>query len=327
MPIRFLNKLGISFLLISKVYSEGLPNPSSRPQEQLRTIDVFADALYWKTGERVEWGFTTAASGNSLQVDYKTFSFDWAPGFRIGIGYNMEHNQWDTQLSYAWFQSKATGHANGLVTGASLADRLSLLEPFSKGKAQINLRYNIFDWDLGRSFQISDYLSFRPFIGLKGGRINQIIHFHWKSPRALDLFPLDAAETMTNRFQGGGPKGGMTGKWSFGNIQTNTFSLIGTFEAGFLWGHWTVRNKYLDNLLTLIKVKTPNRNFGAFMLHAFLGFGWDANFDCDRSHFSVKIGYEIEDWFDQFQIYSDISGAQTNDLILQGLNAGVHFDF
>jgi hypothetical protein len=305
----------------------GLPNPSTRPLEQCRTIDIFADALYWKTGERVEWGFTITQSENSQQINYKTFSFDWAPGFRVGLGYNMEHDLWDTQLSYTWFQSKANGHASGLVTGASLAARLSLLEPFAIGKSRINLRYNIFDWDLGRSFSISDYLTFRPYIGLKGGRINQIIHFHWKTGEIFDLFTIAASEKMINRFQGGGPKGGMTGKWCFGNIQTHTFSLIGAFEAAFLWGHWTIKNNYIDSLPTDIKVKTSARNFGALVLHGFIGLGWDLNFNCDQSHFSLHIGYEIEDWFDQFQIYSDISGSQTNDLILQGLNAGLRFDF
>ncbi len=306
---------------------EGLPNLSIRPETQSRTIDIFADALYWHTGETVDWAFTLVNNQNSEQAAYKTFSFNWAPGFRVGLGYNMKHDDWDTQLSYTWFQSKATDHASGLVTSAFLAARLSLLEPFSTGKARINLRYNIFDWDLGRSFLVSHYLCFRPFIGLKGGRINQMIHSKWTIPNFLDLFTFIAKEKITNRFQGAGPKGGVTGKWCFGNIEARCFSLIGTFEAGYLWGHWTIRDKFVDSLLTVIFVKPSKRNFGSLVLHAFIGLGWDCNFDHDRAHFSAKIGYEIEDWFNQFQIYSDASGSQNNNLILQGLNAGVRFDF
>ncbi|MGH2611696.1 MAG: Lpg1974 family pore-forming outer membrane protein, partial [Rhabdochlamydiaceae bacterium] len=171
-------------------------------------------------------------------------------------------------------------------------------------------------------------LVFRPSIGLKGGWINQTLHSYWTIPNFIGPLTFYASENLKQRFQGVGPKGGLTGKWCFGNIQKNQcFSLIGMFEAGYLWGHWSIRDKYSDSLLTIINVKTPGRNFGAFVLHAFAGLGWDYNFDHERSHFSVKVGYEIEDWFNQFQIYSDTSGSQNNDLILQGLNLSVRFDF
>ena len=83
----------------------------------------------------------------------------------------------------------------------------------------------------------------------------------------------------------------------------------------------------LFNLSTVIYVKTLNRNFGSFMLHSFIGFGWDYNFNHDRYHFGMKLGYEIEDWLNQCQIFTDASVSQNNELILQGLNFGLHFDF
>src|SRR3990167_2006006 len=94
------------------VYADDrLTNPSIRPQAQPKTIDIFADALYWYTGETVDWASTLTNSPNSEQFRLKTFTFDWAPGFRVGLGYNMHHDQWDTQLSYTWFRSKATDRA------------------------------------------------------------------------------------------------------------------------------------------------------------------------------------------------------------------------
>ncbi|HSX03602.1 MAG TPA: Lpg1974 family pore-forming outer membrane protein [Rhabdochlamydiaceae bacterium] len=306
---------------------DGLPNLSIRPQEQYKSVDIFVDALYWHTGETLDWAFTLTNSPNFEKSEFKTFSFDWDPGFRVGVGYNLNHDEWDTQLTYTWFQSKTRDHASGSVTSNSLAARLSLLEPFSTGKASLKVRYNIFDWDLGRSFLVSDYLFFRPFIGVKGGWINQIFSSEWTIINFLGTLPLIATDKMQNRFQGAGPKGGVSGNWCFGNIQTHCFSISGMFEAGYLWGHWTIRDKFIDSLFTTIYVKPTNRNFGSLVLHAFLGLGWDCNFDHCRSHFSAKIGYEIEDWFNQLQIYTDIAGSQNNDLILQGLSARVYFDF
>ena len=300
---------------------DGLPNNSIRPDAHPKTIDISADFLYWYTGETVDWAFTLSQNQNSVQTFYKTLVFDWAPGFRIGLGYNMEHDKWDTQASYTWFQSKASSHTTGAVTAAFFAARLSLLEPFSTGKARLNLHYNMFDWDLGRSFLLSKHLNLRPSIGLKGGWINQDLHSYWTKPL------ISASETINQSFQGGGPKGGVTTKWCFGNILKHSFSLIGQFETAYLWGHWSIKDKYIDNLLTEIYIKTLDRNFGSFVIRSFLGFGWDCNYDHNRSHFGLKIGYEIEDWLNQFQVFTDFSGGQNSDLILQGLNLSVRFDF
>ncbi|NGX49347.1 MAG: hypothetical protein K940chlam5_00945 [Candidatus Anoxychlamydiales bacterium] len=306
---------------------DGSSNLSLQPKAQRKTLDVFANALYWHTSETLDWAFTLKPNQSSLQTTYKTFSFDWDPGFCIGLGYNMEHDLWDTQVKYTRFQSKATDHTSGSVMPAFLAARLSLLEPFSTGKASLNLNYNIFDWDLGRNLLVSKYLFFRPSIGLRGGWIHQDINSNWTIPNFLNLFFFSASENLKQKFHGVGPKGGVTGKWCFGTIRKHSFSFIGQFEAGYLWGHWSIRDRYVDNLATIIHLITLDRNFGSLVLHSFMGFGWDCNFNHDRSHFNLKLGYEIEDWLNHLQIFSDASGAQNNDLILQGLNFGLHFDF
>jgi len=316
-----------SILFTRSIHADnGMPNHAPRPKSQNRTINIFADFLYWHTSETVDWAFKLQNSQNSIKSSYQTLTFDWAPGFRVGLGYDMKHDHWDTQASYTWFQSRATGRVSGAVTPAFLASRLSLLEPFSTGRASLNLHYSMFDWDLGRSFLASKYLIMRPFIGLKAGWINQSIHSNWTKPLILGFF-LSASENLKQNFQGGGPKGGFTGKWCLQKNQQHSLNIIGQFEAAFLWGQWSIHDKYIDNLATIIHVHTSKRNFGAFMLHAFLGFGYDCYFDHKRSHFSIKLGYEIEDWLNQFQIFTDASGSQNNNLILQGLNLGLRLDF
>lgn len=305
----------------------GLANLSIRPDAQPKTIDFFADALYWYTSETIDWAFVLQGPANQLQSFYKTFSFNWAPGFRIGLGYNMEHDEWDTQVSYTWFQSEASGQASGQVTSASLAARLSLLEPFAEGKASLNLHYNMFDWTLGRSSFLSKSLIVRPSIGLRGGWINQKILSSWRIPDFIGTTPLLATDSVKQRFQGGGPTANAAAKWLFKTFCNHSFYLASEFGAGYLWGHWMIREKFFDTLSTAIFLKTSDRNFGSFLLRATLGFGWDANFDHNRSHFELKLGYEIEDWLNQFQMFSDTSGSQNNDLILQGLRLGLRFDF
>ncbi len=301
----------------------GLPNLSDRPREQDQSIDVFASALYWYTSETLDWAFTLSSGANSETATYKTITFDWAPGFRVGAGYNMHHDQWDTQFAYTWFQSHANRHASGSVTPGFFAPRLSLLEPFEKGKMNLNLHYNMFDWDLGRSFFVSQYLVFRPFIGAKAGWINQKIIAKWKSPSIL----FSSVEKVKNNFAGGGPVGGVTGKWILGNVQRHVFSLKGTGAVAYLWGHWHLRDTFIDSLGTTTSTPMRDRNFGALMLQALLGFGWEFNFDKNRSHFALSASYEIQDWLNHFQVFTDASGTYNFDFILQGLTVDLRFDF
>jgi hypothetical protein len=305
----------------------GLSNLPIKVEVPRKTINFFAQSLYWYTSETFDWAFTLKSTPNSTQSSYKTLSFDWAPGFIIGLGYNMEHDMWDTRLSYTWFQSKANDSTSGAVTSAFLAARLSLLEPFAAGKANLDLNYNMFDLDFNRNFLVSKYISLQPSIGLKGGWINQEIYSNWKTVRILDLFTINASENVKQKFWAAGSKLGLFGKYYFKNFKNHFFSFIGKFESGYLWGHWAIRDKYVDNLSTEIFVKTQNRNFGSLVLHSFIGFGWDCNFNQDQSFFKLTLGYEIEDWLNQLQIFSDVSGSQNNDLILQGFNLGMHFDF
>lgn len=306
----------------------GLPNLSDRPQIQDGNIDIFANALYWYTSESIDWAFTIAPAGNHEKSVYKTITFPWDPGFRVGLGYNMLHDQWDTQLTYTRFHTHASDHDSGLITSAFLAARLSLLEPFRTGKVNFNIHYNMFDWDLGRSFLVSKSLSFRPFIGAKGGWINQMIHLKFTIPNFAGLGVLyRSSEKVKNNFRGGGPKGGVNGKWILGNVDRHVFSLVGNFAGAFMWGNWTLKDEFIDSLSTQTSIPMGNRNFGALMVQALLGFGWDFNFDKNRSHFALKVEYEIQDWLNQFQVFSNASGTQNNDLVFQGLTVDLRFDF
>jgi len=322
----FVRIVSIVFIILSgSIYAdEGIKNVYLRPEEQKRSVDVFVEALYWYTSETIDWAFTIENQKNFFKDTFKTLVFDWAPGFRVGMGYHMQHDQWDTQASYTRFHSTAKDHAQGAVTSGFLAPKIvPLLQPFSTGKVCLNLYYNMFDLDVGRSFLSSPCLELRPSIGLKGGKITQTIHSAWTNPDYLLVLPVSASENIKQIFQGAGPQCAVSTKWCFKRSQKHSFSLIGKFEADYLWGHWSIRDHFFDNYATKINVKTSERTFGSFVLHSFLGCGWDCTAKSDHIHCSLKLGYEIEDWFDHCQLFTNTSGSQKNDLILQGCN--LHF--
>jgi hypothetical protein len=319
----------LSTIVSESIYADdGLPNTPVRTKEQAKNIDISCEMLYWFTDETVDWAFVLSGNNHLLNDYFKTFAFNGAFGFRVGLGYNFIQDEWDTKINYTWFHSKANDHTEGgEVNSAFLATRFSALEPFTSSTADINLHYNIFDWDLGRSFLTSRHLILRPSVGIKGGWIIQKINSYCPTTAENGML----AEKLKQTFAGGGPKGGILAKWCFSNIETNYFSLIGQLEAGYLWGHWSIQDKCTYHTLYVvprtINLNTTTRNFGSLVLHSFMGLGWDCNFSNDDNHFAIKLGYELEDWFNQLQIFTDSSGSQNNDLILQGLNLSLNFNF
>lgn len=302
-------------------------NKPVRPQTQSKTSDVYAQLLYFYTAESLDIAYVENGDANNFNHDYKILKFNPAPGFRVGLGYNLSYDKLDTQLSYTWFQSIATAAEQGAVTSPSLAARLSLLDPFNVMSATSKLSYNIFDMDLGRSFYLSKMLQLRPFIGIKGGWINQYLDLDYSKDAVPFFAKIYAKERFTNDFSGVGPKGGARLKYVFGQSQSNYFSLFGSFEAGFLWGRWKAFDRFNDSLNTKIDFITSPRNFGSLVFQSQFGFSWDYDFNKNAKHISMQIGYEIQDWLNYLQIFTNISGGMNSDLILQGLNLGLRVDF
>lgn len=303
-----MKKTIISILLLAA--SKAAPN----------CIDLYVDALYLYTTEVIDWASVLVPKENSETVFFKTVSFNWDPGFRVGIGYTPSCSFWDMQLSYTYFQTKVTDRTEGdMIQSAYLGRRVSDIGFFQKGKIKTKINYNMFDLELGRTFCPSECFMLRPMIGLKGGWIDQRFKTSWE--KTLEIFniliPITAKENLRNDFWGIGPQGGVNSKWFF----TNCFSLVGDFSAAFMWGDWTITDRYDDTFGSRINIKVPNRDIGAFVLQGFIGLGFDTRL------FSFKVGYEVQDWFNQYQVFDNATGGQSGDLILQGLKIQARYNF
>lgn len=334
-----------STLLVIGLYAQNKTEPpldadccllylADRPQNSCSNPDIFANALFWHATESVDWALVNFIDNPNMQThSFKSVSFGWDPGFRVGIGYNMDYDGWDTQLTYTWFRTRAFDAIQpgpGIIKPAFWGFTTALTESFISGQLHWNINFNILDWDLGRAFWIGKDLSIRPLIGLKGGLIDQTIYSNWQNPTIS--FPLlgttlTATENLKQNFRGLGPKGGIGSKWVFNDLDKYVFSLIADFAAGFLWGHWKFKDHFQDNFLVSVNTEMSNSNFGALVLQSLIGLGFDFNFRQDQSHFSFKMGYEIQDWFSAYQLFDDNTGQHNNDLVLQGLTLNFRLDY
>jgi hypothetical protein len=273
----------------------------------LYAFNFFVDALYWRATETIDWVLVNNKIPLNEHVTYNTMDFEFDPGFRIGVGYDGE--EWDAQFYYTKYYTRKNSSAFGNLTSAFLAGKI--IQPpntvfyFQSGQVDFAINYNMFDFDLGKRFDITDSIMLRPLVGITGGWIDQTIDNAFQGEFII-------TENMKNNFTGAGPKMGVEGNITFLQRDNYLLNFFAEFSTSFLWGNWDIEDVLHKNNLNTIYVDLGNRHFGSLLFHGLVGV------DFEYKDLAVKLGYEINDWFDQFQIFDDATGAHNNDLILQG---------
>ncbi|QDT47833.1 hypothetical protein Pan258_18710 [Symmachiella dynata] len=303
-----------------------MPTTVARAEEHL-----FAEMLYWHATEPVDWVLNTNRDPSNQYVDYETLTYDWTPGLRVGGGLEGE---WDTKVYYTHFNVDTSDSASGNLTGAFLGAKQA--QPpapqlyFETGQIESSIRYNMFDWDIGKRFMPVDSLTIRPVTGLRGGWIDQ----SFQSALQAEYGPPGSTvqehivENIKNNFWGIGPKVGvetMLTVWEEEDIQILG---IANFYAAYLLGHWNISD--VTSITTTTNgiaaqstkiIDVPNRDFGAVAFQAIVGI--TLNYRCC----SATVGYELNDWLNQCQIFDDATGPHNNDLLLQGLTVQASYRF
>lgn len=266
--------------------------------------------------------------------------FKWNTGFRLGGGY-LSPEQWDSVIYFTSYRTKAVNQvsAPGQVYAPYIGN---FFQNNTNGKNNgpfynaSNLRwtidYKIFDLELGRSFMIDNILTLRPFVGLKGGTINQRINTGWQGPNTLvakvpvPITSFNAAtENLTNYFTGIGPSFGLNTTWPIVKFSQGSFNLVGDFSAAFLWGLWRFSDRYQTDGPYAVTVTVDDVNGAAPMTRAYVGLEWIRSFS--EKAITLSLGYEAQIWFDQIQFNSLNSGRLNDIMSLQGcvLNFSVNF--
>lgn len=313
---------------------------SARP-ESANGWYLFADALYWHADVgSTDWAYkNTSTDLTAISGPNHSLNFKWDWGYRVGIGANMDYDQWDANAYYTYFQ---THNSNAAATdNGDASDLFNLVETagFTQGKINWGIHFSMFDGELGRWFYVSKHISLRPHVGLKGGWIHQTVR------EKIIVDPLSTTGIVAsakNRFWGVGPSGGVNTNWHLGHVGSHHFDLFGDFAGAIMYGHFQVSHK---EDMFLFGSPTPailtfhptnlSRNLAVPMLQAMFGFSWDTGFNRDRNHFTLRASYEFQYWFRQNQmiINADNTGAIAtyqrahDDLALQGLTLDLRFDF
>lgn len=321
---------------------------SSRPCNDAG-VYFFVDALYWHADvDNSDYAFVdtnfpdTNISGHNKQYDFK-----WNWGFRVGLGFDLDHDQWDTDFYYTWFVNK-TKESNFNVGGGDatvLTANFPNQGTITSGSSHAKLNYNVLDWELGRWFYVSNSISLRPHAGLKAAWIKLEEHETFKSSTNFASYEVE----NENKSWAIGPSAGINSNWYFGTGNTMDmreghrgevrnrphWSIFGDAAAALMYSHFSNHHKEHSSPAGFgFNPNGLNRNRMVPVLSGILGLAYDTCFDCDKMHFGIRIGYELQYWFRQSQrMYITDLGVPpqyqrpAEALALQGMTIDVRFDF
>jgi hypothetical protein len=326
---------------------------SSRPCNNVG-LYMFADALYWHADvSNSDWAYVSNApvAAAPSSGSNKELSFKWNWGFRVGLGLDLDHDQWDTNLYYTWFRNNTSSNSFTTPAGGGASSLTGNIDTttFVSGSASGKLNFNVLDWELGRAFYVSNSLSLRPHVGVKLAWIKLLENDSYATTTAGGSYTV----RNTNKSRAVGPSAGVNTNWYFGSGNTMDmrdghrgevrnrpgFSIFGDVSGALMYGRF--KNSHSETATSAAGAVTGgfapshlNRNLMVPVLTGLFGLAWDTCFSCDKMHFGIRAGYELQYWFRESQRFAfGSTGAtptysrSTDDLALQGLTLDVRFDF
>ena len=288
-------------------------------------VYLTGDYLYWTARED---NLSFAISGLQVTPSSSTGKghkysprFKYTSGFKGGIGFDFGHDKWDMYMNYTWLNphhNHKTVHSSKDSILVNNIIALTSLESLQSARASWSLNFNVIDWELGRNFYISKFLSLRPFFGLKGTWQKQSLDVDYD---VIGSSNIESANT--NDFWGVGPMGGVDTTWHL----PGTWSLFADVGISSLWGAFTVKRKdtISDPKIAIYHVEDVIHTVKP-VLEMQLGIRKEEWFCADRYHFSLQVGWEQQVWFDQNQFDFCLQNRQGN-LTTQGVTAKARFDF
>lgn len=224
--------------------------------------------------------------------------FDWRGGARGYAGFVW--NNWDVRGVYTWYENDNNAHTD--TTGSDIDLKASLLHPATDAEdaeianAKSDLKYQTVDLILGREVAFCERsVVLHPFFGARALKLKQKFQvtyddgdFAGEPARVLWDSDLDAAGLhagMDMRYQ-----------WCGG------FGLYGGFAGSILASKKNVhhRQETLDDDEVLVSTEIDLKEKQKVVIPGYqiaAGFNWEGW--CGSCfYYSLKIGYEFNQWFD-----------------------------
>lgn len=341
--------------------------PNAGPRVMVgANIFITANFIYWKA---VQEGTVSAISGvnpgavpnppnilrSAKKGTLRSVGRDWSAGFKGGFGVNLPHDGWDICASYTYLHpnndssvkrefNPTTGE--GVISLQSPNDGYGPYGSSNEGSyyrwdriaSHWSLNFNMIDLELGRNFYLSQFLTMRPFVGLKGTWQSQSLNTHLFIANGVNLGveePLSGPYRIkyNNDVWGIGPRGGFNIDWYL----TKNWSLYGNMACTSMWATYTdlKREDTVSNFDQVLGHKTPKMvntdkdHYDSVKWIGEIGFGfrWEIWLYNHTYHFAIQSGWENQVWLNWTSFQSIIQPDHWENLSFGGLNLKLRIDF
>ena len=322
--------------------------------------NLSVDVLYWQTKVQNSFFCTTVDGLVDSPINYNQtrnhIKFDWSWGFKVGAGYNFEHDDFDVRAEYTYFRNTAQGCVgplslpSGIESPSIISNYHLLYESFQdytgdyvtfqyaeQARKSLKNAYNDVYLDLGRAFFVSKCLSIRPALGVEATWFSFKGNSSYTGGNSVE-FVFDPAKKVDGTYWGGlgsgtlkkssrlksvgvGPRLGLDTKYYL----CNGFSIYGNGNGALLFTYFQQNSKATYSLQPNNQ-KTLVNNFHSVIPTAKIDMGvrYDANISCDTQRIGVALGYESVYYWDSFG-YSTLKGY--GGVAMYGVNLKLRWDF
>ena len=278
-----------------------------------KPINLFNEIsfLYWYASQsNMELGVVADYSNPNYFYNGKIIhqDFNYDPGFKLTLGGNLNPDKWDCILQYTWFKSTSTSCTSLIPYGDKVIfpswQLPDFLISYYYGSEQWQLNMNILDLNLGKTYFVSDRLSFRSFYGARATFINEKVNISYRNvtnPNFLPIYQVNV-EQKSNSWAVG-PRIGLDTSWILG-YGLNFYGNTGLDISFTQYPTISFKQETLDTLGQVIKgslAKVVENNDNQVRLHTDLEFGisWGTHFYKNKFHTQLKAGYTFQVFFDQ----------------------------
>ena len=300
-------------------------------------IETSADFIWWKTtidgleyvasgvhNGNISVGAKTSVSGGEI----KSASFDYQPGFKIGLGFLFDHDGWDIRAEYTWLNPNTQSNSVSLVRDEGLVSSYGIVESagafgsfdLTNGSSAFTHHFNVVDLMLGRDFFVSKWLSLKPQLGAKVSWTKDEYDLHYTAYYP-GLSSTDFALDFKQKMLGAGIRAGMGSFWRI----SEHFGLYGNLMFSGLWSYFKSSESQEQGSLTTCKNKENMQKIVNIVEYG-IGLGYATWFCQDACQFSIKAGWEQQIWLGYNNLI-DVNYVTTGNLNMQGLTTEVGFAF
>lgn len=314
------------------------PNAAPVPQWWANPY-ITVDFIYWKTSEGgLDYAFDGVAPSTPPVINAKKGKFhspeqEYDPGFKVGFGLNFKHDGWDFFTEYTRLHSDhehdhVHAHENNVLLSTwllQLPGGVVTQIGLESASAKWHMNFDMLDFELGRNYYISKFLTLRPYVGIKLIWTDQHYNVNYVADDITFQNTDRASIKMTQDVMGTGIQAGLDAAWHM----TKNWSVFGNFSLAGLWNDFDNSRKDYQTVDSVTQRTLNNKNDQTLLQPYFdfiLGVQYETWFYHDYYHFGIHAGWEevlLPNHNQLIGLYNEVSG----DLGFQGLTIQARFDF